>query len=281
MTPWVRFCLTIPFAFVLGAWPIGSVSAAGVALVTDVVGEATFVAAPAEPLKLLGELNAGVEVAVADHAQLVVFYLAEGAEYALKGPGRYRILAKGPEALSGATPPQRKVAAAAYKELRVKTDRVAQGGMIMRGDSILAYPVNEVVLDAGEGIAFRWQPFGREASYKFELVDQAGTQMLMSETRDSEIRLPPSVTLVPGQSYYWSLRGRDAAGHTIYAAAHFRVADVALRQRIEAAQPKSDAPFSERVLFAALLEETGIKSLAQAQRRTLAAERPVAWADTR
>jgi hypothetical protein len=282
MTHRLRLCSTLPFAFFLGALAALtaiSVSAAGIALVTDVVGDASFVAAPAEPLKLLGELNAGVEVAVSDRAQLIVFYLAEGVEYTLNGPGQYRILAKGPEPLRGAPPPQRKVTAAAYKELRLKTDRVAPGGMIMRGDSILAHPVNEVVLD-GEA-PFRWRPFAPEASYQFELVDQAGMLVLKSETRETEIRLPPSLTLAPGHTYYWALRGRDAAGHTFYAAAEFHVADAALRRRIETAQPKPDAPFSERVLFAALLEEAGMKTSAQAQRRTLAAERPVAWADAR
>lgn len=279
MTHRVRFCFTIPFAFMLGVLSASSVSAAGIALVTDVVGDAAFAAVPAEPLKLLGELNAGAEVAVSDHAQLIVFYLNEGAEYTLNGPGRYRILAKGPEALRGAPPPQRKVTATAYKELRLKADRVAQGGMIMRGASILANPVNEVVLDGNA--AFRWRPFADEASYKFELVDQAGTLVLTSETRETEIHLPPSLTLAPGRTYYWALRGRNAAGNTFYAAAEFRVADAALRRRIEAARPKPDAPFSERVLFAALLEEAGMKSLALAQRHTLAAERPVAWADAR
>jgi hypothetical protein len=256
-----------------------SVGAAGIALVTDVVGNATIATAPSESLKLLGELDSGVEVAVSDRAQLVVFYLVEGAEYTLNGPGQYRILAKGPEPLRGASPPQRKATAAAYKELRLRTDRVAQGGMVMRGDPILASPVNEVVLDGDA--AFRWRPFAREASYQFELVDQAGARLLASETRDTEIRLPPSLTLVPGHTYYWSLRGRDAGGDTFYRAAEFHVADAALRRRIEAAQPKPDAPFSERVLFAALLEEAGMKTAAQAQRRALAAERPVAWADAR
>src|SRR5450755_3172731 len=164
MTHRLRLCSTLPFAFFLGALAALtaiSVSAAGIALVTDVVGDASFVAAPAEPLKLLGELNAGVEVAVSDRAQLIVFYLAEGVEYTLNGPGQYRILAKGPEPLRGAPP----------------------GGMIMRGDSILAHPVNEVVLD-GEA-PFRWRPFAPEASYQFELVDQAGMLVLKSETRET------------------------------------------------------------------------------------------------
>lgn len=281
MTHRLRFpaCLLALMAGIIALATAISVSAAGIALVIDVVGDATLVTIPGETLKLLGELNAGAEVAVPDRAQLVVFYLAEGSEYTLGGPGQYRILAKGPAPLRGAPPPERKAAAAAYKELRLKTDRVAQGGMVMRGDPILASPVNEVVLDGD--VAFRWRPFGRDVTYQFELVDQAGTRLLTSETQETELRLPQSIALAPGQTYYWSLRGHGAGSDPFYRAAEFHVADVALRRRIEAAQPKSDAPFSERVLFAALLEEAGMKTSAQAQRRALAAERPVAWADLR
>jgi hypothetical protein len=39
-----------------------------------------------------------------------------------------------------------------------------------------------------------------------------------------------------------------------------------------------DAPFSERALFIALLEDVGARSEAAQQRVQLAAERPVPWA---
>jgi hypothetical protein len=252
--------------------------AAPIALVTDVVGDAKLAAGPSETLKLLTELNSGVEILVADNAQLVVFYLADGAEYTFNGPGRYRLQVRAPEALRGAAP-LRKATPTVYKNLRLKTERVAQGALATRGDPILLFPVNEVVLDGNA--AFAWRPYAPDVAYQFELVDESGTRLLFAETRDTEIRLPPTMRLLPGATYYWSVRGRDAAGNTFYRPAEFRIAELALRNRLEAALPTADASFSERVLYAALLDQAGCVSAAQAQRRVLGVERPVGWAEPR
>lgn len=266
---------------VFGAWLAISIQvaqAAPIALVTDIVGEATLATSPPESLKLLSELNAGAEVLVADKAQLVVFYLADGAEYTFNGPGRYRLQVRAPEALRGAAP-LRKATATVYRNLRLKTERVAQGALATRGDPILLFPVSEVVLDGNA--AFAWRPYASEAVYQFELVDDSGTRLMFAETRDTEIRLPPTMRLTPGATYYWSVRGRDAAGNTFYRPAEFRIADRALRNRLEAAVPALDASFSERVLYAALLDQAGCVSAAEAQRRVLSVERPVGWAELR
>jgi len=253
-------------------------SAPTVALVTDVVGNATLAARPSQPLRLLTELNAGAEVVVAKNAQLVVFYLADGAEYTFNGPGRYKLQTRAPEALRGAAP-LRKASPTVYKTLRVKTERVAQGALATRGDPILLFPVSEVVLDGNA--AFAWRRFAPETAYQFELVDGSGTRLLFAETRDTEIRLPPTIRLSPGETYYWSVRGRDESGNAFYRPAEFRIADVALRDRLEAAAPAADASFSERVLYAALLDQAGCVSAAQTQRRILGVERPVGWAELR
>jgi hypothetical protein len=60
-----------------------------------------------------------------------------------------------------------------------------------------------------------------------------------------------------------------------------RPVDDALRNRLEAAAPAADASFSERVLYAALLEQAGCVSAAQARRRILGVERSVGWAEAR
>jgi hypothetical protein len=259
-----------------------AVRAATVALVTDVVGDATLVNGASEPLKLLGELPANAEVAVGGASHAVVFYLADGGEYTLRGPGRYTLAAKAPMAQKGAPAPEKKLAAAAYRDLKLRRDRVQRGGILMRGDPrpSLLQPVNEVVLDGS--VTFAWEPVGDGASYQFELVDQAGQKLLIAETRDAELRLPDAVQLKPGRVYYWSLRGRDAQSpQPFYRAAEFHVADLTTKRRLDAARPKPDASFSERVLYAALLEEAGAASAALAWRHTLAAERPVAWAPGR
>ena len=252
--------------------------AASVALVTDIVGNAILATRPSQPLKLLTELAAGAEIVVAENTQLVVFYLGDGAEYTFNGPGRYRLQVRGPKALRGGVP-VRKASPTVYRTLRVKTERVAQGALATRSDPILLFPVSEVVLDGSAG--FTWRRFAPEAAYQFELVDGSGTRLLFAETRDTEIRLPPTMRLTPGETYYWSVRGRDELGNTFYRPSEFRVADIVSRERLEAAAPAADAPFSERVLYAALLDQAGCVSAAQVQRRILGVERPVGWAEPR
>jgi hypothetical protein len=266
--------LTIAVAPVLAI----AAPAATVALVTDVMGNAMLATRPSQQLKLLAELNAGAEVMLSENAQLVVFYLADGAEYTFNGPGRYRLQARAPRALHGAVR-VRKVSPSVYKTLRVRTERVAQGALATRSDPILLFPVSEVVLDGNA--AFAWRRLAAEGADKLELVDGSGKRLLVAETRVTENRLPPTMRLRPGETYYWSVRGRDELGNTFYRPAEFRVADIALRNRLEAAAPAADASFSERVLYAALLDQAGCIGAAQAQRRILGVERPVGWAERR
>lgn len=263
------------------ALAVGTAHAATTALVTDVIGDSTL-APGAEPVKLLAEVAAGRIVQVAANGQVTLFLLADGSEYLLKGPGRWRVTTVAPEAQDGAPAPQKRAVAAPLRDVRLRTDRIAQGGIVMRGGgrATLLTPVNEAVLD--NDVRFAWDSYGDGASYQFELVDQAGQKLLLAETADTELRLPAAVQLQPGQTYYWAVRGRvTAASAPAYRVAEFRVVDADTRRRIEAARPGPDAPFSERVLFAALLEDADARTAAGTVRRTLAPERPVAWAPPR
>jgi hypothetical protein len=249
--------------------------AAPVALVTDVTGDGT---ASGEPLKLLGEMNVDSEIALVEGAEAIVFFLADGVEYVLKGPGRYRLSARTAEAQGGAAPPQRRQVSQPLRHLRLRTDRVTQGGMVMRNSErpALLQPVRELVIT--DDVVFQWESYGEGTRYQFELVNQRGDKLLTAQTSDSELRLPAAVPLRAGQLHYWAIRGRDAQTlQAFYRATEFRTADAATRRRIEAARPGPDASFSERALYVALLEDVGAKSAASTLRRQLAAERPAAW----
>jgi|RhiMethySRZTD1v2_1073278.scaffolds.fasta_scaffold68001_3 hypothetical protein len=256
----------------------GNVTAlgAGIALVADVVGDAVH---NREPLKLLAELPANAELALAGDSQVVLFYLADGNEWTLKGPGRFRLAAQAPLAQKGAAVPRARVSAAAFQDLKLRPGRLAQGGVVMRGKGLLS-PVREVVL--GPDVRFIWESLGEGVVYQFELVDTTGQRLFQSETPDTEVRLPAGLQLTPGNEYYWSIRGRDAAGtQTFYRAAEFQMADTATRRRLESARPGPDAAVADRVLYAALLDGAGAHSAADALRRALAVERPVGWAPVR
>jgi hypothetical protein len=272
--------LTLPGVTLVALFALARVEAAPVALVTDVVGDAHQAG---EPLALLAELEPGRELALAAGATVVVFYLGDGSEWTLRGAGRYRLAAKAPEAIGPETPPaQRRPGPPAYRDIKLRAERVQQGGLVMRAGTFeepmaLVSPAKgETVLSSD--VHFRWKPLEHASGYQFELVDGAGQKLLVADTGESELPLPLAVQLRPGQTYYWAVRSRaTGAAQPLYRVAEFRLVDAATRRRLDAARPRPDAPFSERVLFIALLEDVGAKSEAAQQRVRLAAERPVAW----
>lgn len=251
--------------------------AAPVALVTDVTGDVSL-ESPQAPVKLMEALPAEAEIVVGAGAHAVVFYLADGAQFTLAGPGRYRLHARAPAPARGAAPVERKAAPVAYRGLRLRTERTAQGGVVMRGaDTWLRHPVKETVLDGD--VEFRWDAPAGDATYEFELADEDGHVLHTARTQATTLRLPKGTTLRPGKGYVWAVRARPASGGGgEYRAAPFRVIDAGARRKLEAAQPAHDAPFSDRVLYAALLDDVGAHAAAQDLRDALARERGADWA---
>jgi hypothetical protein len=254
--------------------------AAPVALVTDVVGHAEQ---GGEALRILAEIDAGREIALQRDATVVVFYLADGNEWTLRGPGRYRLAAKAPEATAAGTPQAtRRPGPPAYRDIRLRANRLQQGGLVMRAGAMdepmmLVAPVKGEVLLSPD-VVFRWMPLDGARVYQFELVDRAGRKLVATETAETRFAPPPSVRLEPGRTYYWAVRAHGpTAAQPTFRLAEFTVADEVVRRRLDAARPKPDAPFAERALFVALLEDVGARSEAGQERARLAAERPAEW----
>lgn len=248
-----------------------------VALVTDVVGDVRH---GQEPLGILAELDGGREILLGPDATLVVFYVGDGTEWLLKGPGRYRLAARGPEPLAGASAATKRPAPAAFRDIKLRPEKVRQAAVIMRGRNLtLMAPVNDEVV-VGPPVRLAWGlDNARDTEFDVELVDAAGKSLHKASTTSTHAVLPDSVKLLPGQRYTWAVTARERGlPQPLYAIGEFRIADAATRTRVENARPKPDAPFSERVLFVALLEDVGAKSAAADQRRALAAERTATWA---
>jgi len=251
-----------------------------VALVTDVVGD---VRDGATAVALLAEIEAGRELAVGADSTAVVFYVGNGVEWVLKGPGRYRLAGKGPEPQAGAPAPARRPAPPAFRDIKLRPEKVRQAAVIMRGRNLtLAAPVNDDVVVSND-VRLSWVlDHARDTEYEVEVVDAAGRLLHRSRTTGMELPLPADVRLAPGQRYTWAVTARERGlPQPLYAIGEFRAADAATRARIDKARPRPDAPFSERVLFVALLEDAGAKSAAAEQRRVLSSERPAAWSRPR
>ena len=267
----LRFAVAAAALFTLTA------IAAPVAMVTDVVGD---VKQANEPLRILAELEAGREISLGADATVVVFYVGDGSEWVLKGPGRYRLAAKGPESQGGAPAAQKRPAPPAFRDIKLRPDRVRQAAVILRGRNLtLRSPVNDdVVLTQDVRLAWALDN-ARDIEFEVEVVDAGGKRVLKERTKALEFTLPDDARLQPGQRYTWAVMAKERGlPQPLYAIGEFRMADAATKRRIEGARPKADSPFSERALFVALLEVVGAKGAAAEQRRALAAERPAAWA---
>ena len=112
---------------------VSRVEAAPLALVTDVVGD---VAKGRSRSRSSASSTRGASSRSPPTSTVVVFYVGDGSEWVLKGPGRYRLAVKGPESQGGAPAAQKRPGPAAFRDIKLRTDRVRQAAVIMRGRSL-------------------------------------------------------------------------------------------------------------------------------------------------
>ncbi len=252
-----------------------SFAAEPMAMVTDVQGAA--VQSGGARLAILAELGASAQLQLETGARVTIAHFASGRQFDLDGPGAFRLTAAGVESSGGGRVRARAPLSAAYRDVRLRPARVALASISMRGgaDDVplqLISPVGTWLLENRP--AFRWQPIAGVASYRFRLTDNTGRILHEARTSEQSAPLPETVMLEPGQTYAWQVDvtlpdGRVADGWT-----EFGIAGRDRRDRVEGARPATGAPFGERVLFALLLDDTGLREAARNVWDELARERP-------
>jgi hypothetical protein len=260
--------------FAAGASP--APAAEPVAMVTDLQGKVDAGAGAAVPA-ILASVNPGATLNVAEGGALVVVYFGSGKEYAFKGPSQVRFGASAPEMVSGAAPTMRdplmgKVAGAG----KIKPVGKIQAAVVMRG----ANEKSKIKFDTLAGTRvlepspeFRWQGPGEGLTYSFELSDEGGAVMFEQAVGGTSFKLPDSVQLKPGAKYTWVLDTKLADGKTFTNAADFTIASTDMRADVEAVRPAANAPLSERVTYAAWLDQLQFHDEARKYWKELAAAR--------
>lgn len=129
-----RWRLQVPLGWLalwLLLWVAATCRAQPVAVVVDggSVGR-VFSASGSRNLETLELLNAGTRVQVDGVARIVVLYLRSGMEFSFDGPGIVEVGTAQLIALSG-NPPQLR-APTPGKEIRLRTQGTAQGGVVLR-----------------------------------------------------------------------------------------------------------------------------------------------------
>lgn len=247
-----------------------------VALLTDMQGG--LVRSGVQRLAILSELGLSAPLELAVGARATVVHFAAGRQFDLQGPGVFRITSGGVEAVGGgARLTAHAPLATAYDNVRLRPSKVIQASISMRGTADakalkLIAPAGTWILETRPD--FRWQQLAGVTVYRFQLTDNAGGLLHQADVREERASLPASVELQAGQTYAWQVNASLPDGRQVEGWAEFGVADAGLRNRIVAAQPGEGASFAERVLFALLLEDSGLRDNAQGVWEALLRERP-------
>jgi hypothetical protein len=255
--------------------PLAASDGDSVALITDLQGEARLVDAKAPALSILSELRSGSALRLAAGARASLIYLESGQEFTLAGPAEVSIGDSAPAAITGAPPSARGVALARGGGVRIKPVSVTQASIVMRAVNA-PQKLRLLGLAGGQTLSaaprFAWQAPVQGLEYRFELFDATGQSLHSATTRETALDLPATVALVPGVNYSWLVSGR-LDGKSWSNAGDFTVADDTLRARAEALRPADDALMSERVVYAAWLEQNQLRDEARAWWKQMASER--------
>ena len=247
-------------------------SAQSVAMATDVAGTVT---SGGKSVSILSEIAADARVDLAAGARLVAVYLQAGDEYAFTGPAQVQFRAPEPQVLSGAKPQKR--ASPLGKGVAVKPVTVAQGAFVMRSGRNTAR-IKLLTLSGTKALSaspeFHWEEVESGTQYRFELTDETGKSLLETTVKGSLLSLPPSVQLREGGNYMWELSARLSDGRRYLSTGDFGVATADVRARAESMRPPTGSPVSQRVAYAAWLEDMELRDEARKYWKTLAAERP-------
>jgi hypothetical protein len=244
-------------------------------LVIDVLGGATL--AGKGRLAILEGLAPGAEISLAPGARATVLDSSSGRQFELIGPGAFRWTKGTVEVVRPGKVVARAPGNDSMKEVRLRTARIAQASISMRGGEEsrpvkLAFPVSTWLLE--RPAVFRWEPVTGAKTYRFQLTDSSGHPLHEARTAGASVELPAAVALEAGHTYGWQVWAELADGRTPDGWTEFGLAGPDLRARVERNRPPASAPFSDRLLYALLLEELGVREDATRLWVQLASERP-------
>ena len=250
-----------------------SARAQSIALVTDVAGR---VSGPGT-ITILSEIPADARLQLEAGSRLVVLYLKSGDEYTFGGPAQIQFRAAEPQVVSGAKPQKKTGPLGKGGNVTIKPVGVAQAAYVMRSSRttarirLLSLSGTRTLETAPE---FRWQAIEPGMKYRFELTDDTGRSLYESEVQSTSLKLPASVALKESSSYTWEVSTRTPDNRRYVSAGDFTLAPADLRTQAQALRPAPSAPVSDRVAYAAWLEQAELRDEARKYWQALSKERP-------
>jgi len=257
--------------------PAAAQTKAGLVMVTDLRGEATLVAkskVDKTKVEIMAEVEAGESVVLDPGARITFVNMKTGAASSFMGPGTLHLDPTG--TFTGMTAKGHQEVASLKGAHKLKPGAMAQASVVMRAVPGAEEPA---VMPTGVTLSptpeFTWKDAGPKATYHFKLQDPQG-QVLFELTQDEcSVQVPEHLALTDDTPYTWVLATDLGDGTSTRKSGTIKVfGSKEERAELQAAKPGADASFSERLVYAALLEQRGLHQDARAYWKVLAKERP-------
>jgi hypothetical protein len=248
-------------------------AAGGIAFITDLKGEVSVDGA-ARPL-LMSELGKGQKIAVGKDSQLAVMFIQSGKEYVLKGPGDYTVGERDIASGSGMPPAARETAWRTSNQVLVKVAQTSSASIRMRSiappkaepKAKLEFPTQGSVSQLQPTLRWTMPEAKGPAEVTIAAAGREDKPVGRAKVTGTSHRF--ATKLQPDTEYAWSVA---VAGQEI-GSARFRTLPAAAIQDAQKRRPAEKAEFSDRLMYALLLQEMGAVQEAQEAWAKLAQER--------
>jgi len=252
----------------LSAW-----ASDGVAFLTDVKGDVKIDGAARPPL--MSELAKGQKVLLGNGANASVMFIQSGEEFALKGPGEFAIDKAGIITAKGAAATLRKTDWKVSSQSLVKVAQSSSASIRMRS---LAPAKNDTRIGAlsypTEGAVATLQPVllwngeaGKNYDVSLALASDPFNAIAAGKSNAPTHRF--STKLSPDTEYVWTVN----AGGTELGRGKFKTLTADNVALLEKRKPADRAAFSDRLLYAVMLNDLGATQDARVVWAKLAQER--------
>ena len=266
----MKFVLRLFLALLLAT--SAAFAADGIAFITNIKGEVA-VDGNARPT-LLAELAKGQRISVGKDSQASVMFIASGKEYLLRGPSDYVVRDTEMSGSTAMPPVTRDTAWRTNNKVLVQVAQTSAASVRMRSitaprkdpEAKLIYPTQGSIATLQP--TFRWLADDPKAKGEFVLlVDGQDKPVHLGKASGGTYRVPAK--LLPDRDYSWTV---TVAGNEL-GAGRFRTLSPDALARIEQRKPGDKSEFSDRLLFALMLQEMGAVQEAREWWAKLAQER--------
>lgn len=245
-----------------------------VAMVSDVAGNVKL-SGKAEAPEILSELAAGDILVLSLQSRIEIIFYDNGVRYSVAGPAELSLGKTSLQTINGNKPVKKKSKfEGIFKPINLKTSRLAQGAMVMRGNNKsprLLTLVNTHTLESHP--TFKWQSFKNRQDYHLQVTDSTGLTIIDLDVRGISYSAPDSISFKENEQYYWYLSAK-VKGKKYTSHGDFIVADKNLRNEIEKYQLATNADIAEQVIHARYLEFMNLQDEANKIWNRVVPERP-------